>query len=84
MKIFDQIILLENISKMGLCAGDIGIVCMLFEDGYLGVQFTNWQGAVWAQLKLQPSQVRKVNPGDICHARISPYAAPSSDSCESY
>jgi hypothetical protein len=79
IKIFDHIILLENISKIGLCAGDVGIVCMLFEDGYLGVQFMNWHCEVLTKFKLQPSQVRKVNPSDICHARTTHYAAPSSD-----
>jgi len=79
MKIFDHIILLENISKGSLCAGDVGIVCILFEDGDLGVQFMNWHGEVLTKVKLQPSQVRKVNPSDICHARTTHYAAPSSD-----
>lgn len=80
MKIFDRIFLLQNLTKLGLCVGDIGIVCILFEDGDLGVQFINWRGEVWAEVKLHPSKVREVNSDDICHARIAHSPAPSSGS----
>lgn len=66
----DQVILTTNIAELGLKAGDVGTVVLIYQGGAgYEVEFMTLDGETIAVVTLSASQVRAVGEGEIAHAR---------------
>ena len=66
----DEIVLISDLPKAGLVAGDIGTVVMIYGEnkGY-EVEFMTLDGDTIAVETLYPHQIRAIKGNEVAHAR---------------
>jgi len=70
VKLYDRIILAEDISKVNLVKGDVGTVVEIYNDGEgFEVEFFALDGSTLTVETLLKHQVRSVNKKEIMHIR---------------
>jgi len=66
----ESVVLMVDLPEHGLRAGDIGTVVLTHRDGEgYELEFTTLEGKTLAVVTLLASQVRRIQPGEIAHAR---------------
>ena len=60
IKLFDTVVLEEDIPCEGLCRGDIGAVVELYEPDALEVEFVTGSGKTQALVTLKETEVRLI------------------------
>jgi hypothetical protein len=74
-ELFETVVLTLDVPEHGLKAGDLGAIVEVFEPDGLEVEFVTAGGRTQAVVTLAPSQVRKVDPGDMVTVRPAEPAA---------
>jgi Domain of unknown function (DUF4926) len=70
LKEHERVVLTSHIPAEGLEAGDVGTVVHVYADGNAyEVEFNALDGHTTAVATLEVSQVRRVTPRDMTHAR---------------
>jgi hypothetical protein len=68
-ELLELVALSDDKPDHGLCAGDIGTVVEVYDGGGLEVEFVEASGETRAVLTLSPSDVRKLQSGDMLAVR---------------
>ncbi len=76
IKELDCVTLKVPLPEHGLAAGDVGTVVHVYKNGHsLTVEFTTYDGATVALVKVSADQIRPLAPNEIHHARPFDLAA---------
>lgn len=66
----DMVVLMHDLTGAGLKAGDVGTVVHVYGQGAaVEVEFASGDGSTVAVETLEASAVRRLNEGEILHAR---------------
>ena len=70
IKIYDRVVLNQNIPAKGLMKGDIGTVVMIHgkNEGF-EVEFFTLEGSTRSVETLSPAQIRMVKSNEVAHVR---------------
>lgn len=70
IKLYSEIVLLNDKPSVGLLKGDVGIVVEIYgnHDGY-EVEFMTKEGKTVAVETLEPSEIRPISTRDMLHIR---------------
>ncbi len=67
----ESIVLVTDLPEYGLVAGDIGTVVLVHQGGKgYEVEFVTLDGEILAVVTVFAEQVRRINRGEIAHARV--------------
>jgi hypothetical protein len=67
----DQIVVIEDLADLAVCAGDIGTVVHVYEGGKaFEVEFVSLSGKAIGTATLATAMVRPILEGEIAHARL--------------
>ncbi len=71
IKELETVVLTNDIPEHGLMAGDIGAVVLVHGSGRsYEVEFVTLSGDTVAVVTVKPEQVRRIQEGEIAHARM--------------
>ena len=70
IKELDTIVLTSDLPELGLRAGDLGTVVLVYKHAGYEVEFVTLDGETVAVISLTPEQVRPVGHREIAHARL--------------
>ncbi len=67
----ETVVLTSDLPEHGLKAGDIGAVVLVHGSGHsYEVEFVTLSGDTVAVVTVKPDQVRRIQEGEIAHARM--------------
>ena len=71
VKELDQVVLSRDLPDFGLCAGDVGTVVMIHEQGKgYEVEFLTLDGETVAVTTLMADDIRPIARKEVAHARL--------------
>lgn len=66
----DVVVLTRDLPEHGLCAGDVGAVVHVYQDGKaFEVEFITGSGQTLAVETLEPNEIRSLGESEILHIR---------------